>query len=140
MDPKPQPGETELMAKLTILSHPVTPVAPAELEEWLDQQLSHLQSRAPMIVRLSRLTQALPSIEVGGGWLIEVELLDELHPLDRDELADPLADLLNDMRMLGMQPMVLFPHDLSDLSVALDEALSRLQAVNGPVLTYPGLQ
>ena len=60
--------------KLTILSHPVTPVAPAELEEWLDLQLNHLRSSAPMIVRLSRLTQALPSIEVGGGWLIEVEL------------------------------------------------------------------
>jgi hypothetical protein len=128
------------MAKLTILSHPVTPVAPAELEDWLDLQLNRLRSSAPVIVRLSRLTQALPSIEVADGWLIEVELIDELHPLDRDDLADPLADLVNDMRFLGMQPMVLFPHDLSDLSVALDEALSRLPAVDGPVLDYPGLK
>jgi hypothetical protein len=128
------------MAKLTILSHPVTPVAQSELEDWLDLQLNRLRSSAPVIVRLSRLTQALPSIEVADGWLIEVELIDEFHPLDRDELADPLADLVNDMRFLGMQPMVLFPHDLSDLSVALDEALSRLPATDGPVLTYPGLK
>lgn len=128
------------MAKLTILSHPVTPVAQVELEQWLDLQLNQLRSSAPVIVRLSRLTQALPSIEVADGWLIEVELIDELHPLDRDDLADPLADLVNDMRFLGMQPMVLFPHDLSDLSVALDEALSRLPAVDGPVLDYPGLK
>jgi hypothetical protein len=85
------------------------------------------------------LTQALPSLEVADGWLIEVELIDESHPLDRDELSDAVADVINDMRFLGMQPMLLFPHDLSDLSVALDEALSRLPAVNGPVLDYPGL-
>jgi hypothetical protein len=140
MDRGPRPDETWAMAKLTIISHPVTPVEPAELEDWLDLQLNQLRSSAPVIVRLSRLTQALPSIEVADGWLIEVELIDELHPLDRDELADPLADLVNDMRFLGMQPMVLFPHDLSDLSVALDEALSRVPTVDGPVLDYPGLK
>jgi hypothetical protein len=51
-----------------------------------------------------------------------------------------LADVFNDMRFLGMQPMLLFPHDLSDLSRALDEVLAPLQSVNGPVLTYPGLR
>jgi hypothetical protein len=86
------------------------------------------------------LTQALPSSEVAAGWLIEVELIDESQPLDRDELSGALADVFNDMRFLGMQPMLLFPHDLSDLSLALDEALSRLPSVNGPVLTYPGLK
>jgi hypothetical protein len=130
------------MAKITILTHPSTPVAPAELEDWLELQLDRLQSSAPVIVRLSRLTQALPSSEVAGGWLIEVELTEETGPLDRDDLPGALADVVNDMRFLGMQPMLLFPHDLSDLSLALDEALSRLPAaaVNGPVLTYPGLQ
>jgi hypothetical protein len=39
-----------------------------------------------------------------------------------------------------MQPMLLFPHDLSDLSRALDEALAHVPSVNGPVLTYPGLR
>jgi hypothetical protein len=140
MDPRLQPGETEAMAKVTILCHPVTPVPPAELEEWLELQLDQLRSNAPVIARMSRLTQALPNREVAAGWLIEVELTDESHPLDREDLIDALADVFTDMRFLGMQPMLLFPHDLSDLSRALDEALSRLQSVNGPVLTYPGLR
>jgi hypothetical protein len=36
--------------------------------------------------------------------------------------------------------MLLFPHDPSDLSLALDEGPSGLSAVNGPVLDYPGLK
>jgi hypothetical protein len=140
MELTPQRSETESMAKITILSHPSTPVAPAELEDWLGLQLDRLQSSAPVIVRLSRLTRALSSSEVAGGWLIEVELTEESGPLDLDDLSGALADVINDMRFLGMQPMLLFPHDLSELSVALDQALSRLQAANGPVLTYPGLK
>jgi hypothetical protein len=140
MDPRLQPGETEAMAKVTILCHPVTPVAPAELEGWLELQLDQLRSNAPVIVRMSRLTQALPSSEVAAGWLIEVELTDESHPLDRDDFSDALADVFSDMRFLGMQPMLLFPHDLSDLSLALEQALSRPPAVNGPVFDYPGLK
>jgi|SRR5215212_9534573 len=139
MDPGLQPGETEAMAKVTILCHPVTPVAPAELENWLELQLDQLRSSAPVIVRMSRLTQSLPSSEVAAGWLVEVELTDDSHPLDRDELSGALADVFNDMRFLGMQPMLLVPHDLSDLSLALDQALPRLPAVNGPVFDYPGL-
>jgi hypothetical protein len=140
MEPRLQPGETEAMPKVTILCHPVTPVAQAELEDWLELQLDQIRSNPPVIVRVSRLTQALPSSEVAAGWLIEVELIDESQPLDRDELSGALADVFNDMRFLGMQPMLLFPHDLSDLSLALDEALSRLPAVNGPVFDYPGLK
>ena len=142
MELSSQRSETESMAKITILTHPSTPVPPAELEDWLELQLDRLQSSAPVIVRLSRLTQPLPSSEVAGGWLVEVELTEESPPLDRDGLSAALADVVNDMRFLGMQPMLLFPHDLSDLSLALDEALSRLPAAadNGPVLTYPGLK
>jgi hypothetical protein len=128
------------MAKVTILCHPITPVAPAELEDWLGLQLDQLRSRAPVIARMSRLTQALPSSEVAAGWLIEVELTDEADPLDRGDLADALADAFSDMRFLGMQPMLLFPHDLSDLSPALEEHLSGPPAVNRPVLDYPGLR
>jgi hypothetical protein len=128
------------MAKLTILCHPSTPVAPAELEDWLGLQVDRLRSSAPVIVQLSRLTRALPSSEVTGGWLIEVELTEESGPPDRDDLSGALADVVSDMRFLGMQPMLLFPHDGSELSVALEQALLRLPAVNGPVLTYPGLR
>ena len=140
MDLTPQPNETEAMAKVTILCHPVTPVPPAELEGWLELQLDRLRSDAPVIVRVSRLTRALPSSEIGAGWLIEVELTDESQPLDRDDLSEALADVFSDMRFLGMQPTLLFPHDLSDLSLALDEALTHLPVVNGPVLDYPGIR
>jgi hypothetical protein len=140
MDPGLPPGNTEAMAKLTILCHPVTPVPPTELEDWLERQLNRLRSSAPVIVRLSRLTQALPSLEVADGWLIEVELIDDSHPLDRDDLSDAVADVINDMRFLGMQPMVLFPHAPTELSIALGEALSGQKSVNGPVLDYPGLR
>ena len=71
MDPRLQPVETEAMAKVTILCHPVTPVPPAELEDWLELQLDQLRSNAPVIARVSRLTQALPTSEVAAGWLIE---------------------------------------------------------------------
>jgi hypothetical protein len=134
------PSRLKPMAKVTILCHPVTPVPPAELEDWLELQLNQLRSNAPVIARMSRLTQPLPNSEVAAGWLIEVELTDESHPLDRDDLTDALANVFSDMRFLGMQPMLLFPHDLSDLSRALDKALSPLPSVNGPVLTYPGLR
>ena len=140
MDPRLRPVETEAMAKLTILCHPVTPVASAELEDWLELQLDQIRSSAPVIVRTSRLIHTLPSSEAAAGWLIEVELTDEVHPVDRDDLSNALADVFNDMRFLGMQPMLLFPHDLSDLSLALDQALSGLPPVNGPVLDYPGLR
>jgi hypothetical protein len=128
------------MAKVTILCHPVTPVAPAEIEDWLELQLERLHSSAPVIARMSRLTQALPRSDVAAGWLIEVELTDESHPLDRDDLSAALADVFTDMRFLGMQPMLLFPHDLSDLSLALDKALTHVPAANGPVLDYPGIR
>jgi hypothetical protein len=128
------------MTKLTILCHPSTPVAPAELEGWLVPQLDELRSSGPVIVRMSRLIQSLPSSQVSGGLLIEVELMDESHPLDHDQLADVLAEVIRDMRLLGMQPLLLFPHDPSELSVALGRALSDLPTADGPVLDYPGLK
>jgi hypothetical protein len=140
MDARPGRGETEAMAKLTILCHPSTPVASTELEDWLELQLDRLRSSAPVIVRLSRLTQALPNSQVAAGWLIEVEVTDESRPLDRDDLSDVLADVINDMRFLGMQPLLLVPHDLSELSVALGQALSSLSTADQPVLDYPGLK
>ena len=141
MEPTHQRGETEAMAKVTILCHPVTPVAPAELEDWLEIQLDQYRSSAPEpIVRLSRLTQDLPSSEIDVGWLIELEWADESGRRDRGDLPDVVADVLTDMRFLGMQPMLLFPHDLSDISVPRAEAPSGRKAVQGPVLDYPGLR
>src|SRR5215210_1721845 len=140
MDPGLRHGDTGAMTKLTILCHPSTPTSPAELEGWLEPQLDQLRASAPVIVRMSRLTQSLPSSQVASGLLIEVELTDEAHPVDHDQLSEILADVIRDMRLLGMQPLLLFPHDPSELSVTLGQALSGLPAVDGPVLDYPGLR
>jgi hypothetical protein len=121
------------MVKLTILCHPLTPVAPAELEDWLSKQVDRLRSSAPLIVHLSQLIQGR---KIPAGWLIEVEPEYQWAPVDHDELFEVLADLLTDMRFLGMQPMLLLPHEVS----ALRAVLSTATPVNGPVLDYPGLQ
>jgi hypothetical protein len=128
------------MTRFTILCHPSTPLGPTELEDWLKPQLDQLRASAPAIVRMSRLIQSLPSSQIPGGLLIEVELVDETHPVDHDQLSDAVADVIRDMRLLGMQPLLLFPHDLSELSVALGQALSGVSTADGPVLDYPGLK
>ena len=122
------------MVKLTILSHPLTPVAPADLADWLSKQLDRLRSNAPVIAHLSQLTQGR---KIHAGWLIEMELNDESSPLDRKELFEVLADLLSDMRFLGMQPMLLLPHEISALRAVLS---TEATPVNGLVLDYPGLR
>lgn len=122
------------MIKLTIRCHPSTPVAPAELEAWLQDKLDQLHAEAPeAIVRLSRLTQALPDMEVEMGWLIELELPEASVLLAGSDLGDALADAFTDMRFLGLQPILLTPHQLEDTS-------KTGVGVNGPVLDYPGLQ
>jgi hypothetical protein len=79
-----------------------------ELERWLGQQVARLRAEAPHgTVRLSRLTQELPSVDLGIGWLLERELR-EGEPL----LAPArLAEVLMDMRLLGLEPTLLAPHD-----------------------------
>jgi hypothetical protein len=115
--------------------HQCTPVAPEELENWLHDQVDRLQSSVPeLIVRLSRLTQGLPDSDVVGGWLIELELVAE-SPRN-DQLADVLADVLTDMRFLGMQPKLMRPA----WAKALDETFSESPArISQPVFDYPGL-
>jgi hypothetical protein len=94
------------MAQFAIRCHPSVPVPADELEQWLEQQVHALRADAPhATVRLSRLTQDLPSGEVSLGWLLEFELSEaELA------LADGLLDeVLRDMRLLGFQPTLLAP-------------------------------
>ena len=126
----------EAMVKLAILCHPFTPVPEADLEDWLELQLNQLRKAAPQgIIRLSRLAQELPSTEIGIGWLIELELPEESVLLERDGLADALADLVTDMRFLGLQPRVLSPHEFSDRFRGLAGSLADPPAlVNGRVL------
>jgi len=128
------------MFELTILCHPCTPVEPEELEGWLQERTERLQASDPeLMLRMCRLAQELPDSEIIGGWLIELELADESSG-DRDPLSGALADVLTDMRFLGMQPKLLLPLDISDLARALGKALAEPAPGNVPVFDYPGLK
>lgn len=105
------------MVQLTIRCHPYVPVPTEELEQWLKLQVDDLRAEAPQgTVRLSRLTQGLPSAVLDIGWLLELELPEDEPLLTRDRLAE----MLRDMRLLGLQPTLLAPLDLSDWSTSTD--------------------
>lgn len=98
------------MVQLTIRCHPRVPVSADELERWLEQQVNGLRAEAPQgTVRLSRLTQGLPSADIDIGWLLELELPEEDPLLKRNRLTEALRD----MRLLGLQPTLLAPLNLS---------------------------
>jgi hypothetical protein len=101
------------MVQLTIRCHPRVPVAAEELERWLDRQVEGLRAEAPRgTVRLSRVVQELPSVDIGVGWLLELELPADESLLDEDRLAA----VLRDMRLLGLQPTLLVRQELSTWS------------------------
>jgi hypothetical protein len=105
-------GDHRAMVQFAIRCLPRVPVATEDLEHWLEQELDELRGRVPEgTIRLSRLTQELPTAEVGIGWLIELEL--EL-PEDQPLLGwDSLATVLSDLRLLGLQPTLLVPPSTS---------------------------
>jgi hypothetical protein len=65
IDRRTRPCQPGAMVKLTILCHPLTPVAPAELGGWLSKQADRLRSSASLIVHLSQLTQGR---KIAAGW------------------------------------------------------------------------
>ncbi len=94
------------MVKLTIRLHPSVPVDAEELEGWLKLEVIDLRTDAPHgTIRLSRLRQGLPNVDVNIGWLVELEVPDGEPLLERDRLAVALRD----MRLLGLQPTLLAP-------------------------------
>ena len=96
------------MVQLAMRCHPCAPVSPDELERWLERHVGELRAAAPhATIRLSRLTQDGPSADLGIGWLVELELA-EGEPLLGDE---QLANSLRDMRLLGLEPTLLAPHE-----------------------------
>ncbi len=98
------------MLRLSIRCHPCVPVAADQLEQWLSGQVAELRSDIPHgTVRLSRLTQHLPSSDVPIGWLLELELFEA----DSNRVHLRILDALRDMRLLGLQPTVLAPVDWS---------------------------
>lgn len=102
------PGSREVATvQFAIRCLPRVPVDSEELEHWLEEKLAELRRQVPEgTIRLSRLTDALPSTEVSIGWLVEFDL-----PDDRSLLASGrLAPMLRDLRLLGFQPTLLAPH------------------------------
>jgi hypothetical protein len=98
------------MLHLAIRCHPCVPVSADELEPWLAKQLDELRADAPRAtLRLSRLTQGAPDLDLENGWLIELDL-----PEGESLLTSHwLADALRDMRLLGLQPTLLAPPETS---------------------------
>jgi hypothetical protein len=96
------------MVQLAIRCHPCAPVPVDELEGWLQRNVDELRAAAPhATLRLSRLIQGGPSTDLGIGWLLELELPED-EPL---LVGTRLADSLRDMRLLGLQPTLLAPHE-----------------------------
>lgn len=95
------------MLQLAIRCHPCVPVSADEVEPWLEKQLNELRADAPHgTLRLSRLTQRAPGMDLEIGWLVELDL-PEGEPL---LTGRRLADALRDMRLLGLQPTLLSRH------------------------------
>jgi hypothetical protein len=116
------------MVQIAIRCHPRVPISSDELERWLEQQVDGLRAEAPQgTIRLSRLTQGLPSSDVDIGWLLELELPEEDPLLERNRLAEALRD----MRLLGLQPTLLAPLDLSILPRSDPFASSAMPGSNG---------
>jgi hypothetical protein len=94
------------MVQLALRCHPFVPVSAGELEGWLERLVQDLHPDAGRgTVHLSRLTQGGPSADLDTGWLIELEL-----PENDPMLAgERLAEVLRDMRLLGLQPTLLTP-------------------------------
>jgi hypothetical protein len=100
----PLGADNAAMAQITIRCHPRVPVPIEDLEVWLKREVDHLRDEVPQAtVRLSSLTQHLPSADVDVGWLIEVELPDDGQFLESRDLAVALRD----MQLLGLQPKML---------------------------------
>jgi hypothetical protein len=96
------------MLRLAIRCHPCVPVSADELEPWLEKQLDELRADAPHgTLRLSRLTQNAPDMDLEIGWLVELDLPDD-EPL---VTGRRLADALRDMRLLGLRPTLLAPQE-----------------------------
>jgi hypothetical protein len=107
------------MVQFSIRCHSCVPVSPDELESWLEDQVDDIRADAPQaIIRMSRLTQGLPGGDCEIGWLIEVELPDADPPLGWNRVAGTLEEI----RLLGLHPTLLMPHNLSSGAIRRGES------------------
>jgi hypothetical protein len=113
-------AHNRFMVQFAIRCNRSVPVQASELEKWLDQQVLQLRADAPHgTIRLSTLTQRLPSGDSSIGWLLEFELSDAEEAKAREHLDEALRD----MRLLGFQPTLL-ARDFAHIAVARDGATS----------------
>jgi hypothetical protein len=95
------------MAYFAIRCHPYVPVSIGEFEHWLHEQVERLRADQPHgVLRLSRLSQSVPSGDREIGWLLEFDLPEE----HSEHAPDHLTGMLTDMRLLGLQVTLLSPH------------------------------
>jgi len=94
------------MVQLAIRCHACVPVSVDEFDGWLGRLVDEMSAEARHgTVRCSRLAQGRPTSDLTVGWLIDLEL-PEGDPLVAGAW---LRDALRDMRLLGLQPMLLAP-------------------------------
>jgi len=126
------------MIQITIRCHPRVPVPSEELELWLERELDLLRDEVPQgTVRLSSLTQHLPSSDIDVGWLIELEMPEDGPVIEGRDLAGAMRD----MQLLGLQPTLLThvteygaPAGIGDPVIGSNGHLTPLQA-DGPTGT-----
>jgi hypothetical protein len=99
------------MVEFSIRCHPSVPLSAEEIGDWLERLLVELRTTAPRATtKLSRLTQELPTTEVDVGWLVELAVTGE----EFESVRDVLADVLRDMRLVGLQPTLLAPVEMCE--------------------------
>jgi len=97
-------AENRPMSQIAVRCHPYAPVAAESLQKWLREEVKRLRKSAPgASIRLLRLSQPGPAEEIEVGWQIEIGGSLTESPLDEESLAE----LLRDLRLLGLQPSVL---------------------------------
>lgn len=97
-------AENWSMSQIAVRCHPYAPVATEALQKWLREEVRRLRKSAPEAsIRLLRLSQPGPATEIEVGWQIEIGGSLGQTPLDDENLAE----LLRDLRLLGLQPSVL---------------------------------
>jgi hypothetical protein len=98
------------MTCLLIRCRSCTPASTVELTDWLEDKVAQLRSDVPrLLVRLTRLVQDLPVASVDDGWLIELQLEGEQKDEPSGPLMASLEEILRDMRILGLDPVLLAP-------------------------------
>lgn len=98
------------MSRLIVRCRSCTPASAVELTEWLEGRVEELQEGTPgLSVRLTRLARDLPGATVDDGWLVELELPGERADGGFTALLSSIDEVLRDMRVLGIDPILLVP-------------------------------